>query len=188
MLYRKVPKYILGTLLSYASLFNGCQQAGLNIGEEDMVQSKPAAKMKQDAQASAIHKSPGAELAVTSAYDTSPEDKQVAIASSKAVTKRPSTEQPSEEASLNNAKRAKKEEEIPGHKAWFTAFIQAVKRIKPRNLRLSDGSVELAGGNAVPDRRPVPKYSAKSFMVAVLINPFTVGMMVHAHSGKYSIL
>ena len=130
MLYRKVPKHIVGILLSYAFLSNGCQQTGLNIGEEDIVQSKPAAKVKQDTQASAIVKSPGAELVVTSASDTSPEDKQVEVASSKAVAKRPPTEQPGEEASITGPKRAKKEEELPGHRAWFTAFTQAVARVE----------------------------------------------------------
>ena len=57
----------------------------MNIGEEDIAQSKPAAQAKQDTQASAILKSSGTELAITNAYDTSFEDKQVAVASSKAV-------------------------------------------------------------------------------------------------------
>ena len=114
VLYRKVSKYIVGILLSYTFLLNCCQQAGLNIGEEDIAQSKPPAKVKQDTQASAVPKSPGTELAVTSVSDTSPEDKQVVVVSSNAAAKRLSTEQLGEEASLALPNALKKKQNYPG--------------------------------------------------------------------------
>ena len=118
MLYRRVPRYIAGVLLSYACLCNGCQQSGLTIGGEDVAQAN------QDTRTSAILKSPGTELVATSASDTSPEDKQITVA------KRPATEQPDEEASSTDIKRAKKEAVLHGHKEWFAAFAQALSRIE----------------------------------------------------------
>lgn len=133
MLHMKDQRFIIGILLLYACLFNSCQQPSLNVGEDDRAQSSPTAQMpqaKQHAQALTTSGSPEAGREMTSSSDASPENRQVTLASSGAVAKRPPAEQPDEEASLTATKRAKKEEEIPGHRAWFTSFAQAVARVE----------------------------------------------------------
>ena len=134
MLHIKEPKCIIGILLLYAYLFHGCQQPGLHAGEDDIAQSAPPAQKsqaKQGTQALTIPNSPGTGLIMTSSSDSSPDAKQVTVATRGIVAKRPSNRQPGEEeASLIATKRAKKEETLPNHKAWFTSFTQAVAQVE----------------------------------------------------------
>ena len=133
MLYRKTHVYIIGILLLYALLFNSCQHPGLNAGEDDIAQVAPPTQKpqaKQVVQVLTTPESPDAGLIMTSSSDVSPGTKQVSVASREIMTKRPPTRQPGEEASRTAAKRAKKEEELPGHKEWFTSFRQVVARLE----------------------------------------------------------
>ncbi len=144
MLYKKAHVYIIGILLSYASLCNSCQHPSLNAGEEGIAQAAPPTQKpqaKQGMQVPTTPESPGSGLIVTSASESPPDAKQISVASRDA--KRPPTRQLSKEASSTTAKRAKKEEDLPGHKEWFTSFRQTVDRLEENSS--DEGALDAMG-------------------------------------------
>ncbi len=137
MLYKKVPRFLIEILLLYAFLFNSCQQPGLNAREDNIAQADTPAQTPQTEQGTPIlttPESPSTRLVMPSTSDSSPDTKQVAVASTRReiIAKRPSAGQPSEETLPMAAKRTKTEVTLPNpiHKSWFTSFTQAVTQIE----------------------------------------------------------